>query len=125
MRGDGEAVHAVAVAEQRLQLAEVQAHAILAARDLGRVGAPAHDGADHDRVTLGFRRGRDDDPVAEMQPGVGGEPFVDRDASLCRQDRRGEDEQQERVLQRRADALQCAVSFSDSRVCASVYDGAL
>ena len=60
-----------------------------------------------------------------MEAGVGGESLVDRDASLCRQCRRGQDEQKERELQRRADALQCAVSFSDSRVSASVYDGAL
>lgn len=60
-----------------------------------------------------------------MESGVGGEALVYRNRPLRRKYRRGQDEQNERELQRRADALQCAVSFSDSRVSASVYDGAL
>lgn len=116
----------------------MQAHAILAAGDFGRVGAPAHDGADHDGVAGRLGRGRDDDAVAELKPGVGGESFVygyrprvlrartdAKDCPLRAENRRRGDEQKERELQRRADELQCAVSFSDSRVSASVYDGAL
>ena len=103
----------------------MQTHPILAARDLGRVGAPAHDGGDDDGGSLGVGRRRNDDAVAEMQAGVGGEALVYRDASLCRQCRRGQNEQKERELQRRADALQCVVSFRDSRVSANVYEGAL
>ena len=103
----------------------MQTHAVLATRNFGGIGAAAHDGADHDGVARGVRRGGDDDAVAEMKAGVGGEALVYRQAPLRREHRRGEDEQKERELQRRADELQCAVSFSDSRVSASVYDGAL
>lgn len=103
----------------------MQTHPILTARDLGRIGAPAHDGGDDDGVALGGGRRRNDDAVAEMQPGVGGEPIVDGNGPLRREHRRGKDEQKERALQRRADALQCVVSFRDSRVSANVYEGAL
>ena len=97
----------------------MQAHPVFAARDLGRVGAPAHDRTYGHRVAARLRRRRNDDAVAKMKSGVGGEALVYRNRPLRREYRRGQDE-----LQRRADALQCAVSFSDSRVSASVYDGA-
>ena len=103
----------------------MQAHPVFAARDLGRIGAPAHDGAHDHRVAQCFRSGRDDDAVAETKPGVGGEPLVYRYGTLPAENWRRGDEQKERELQRRADELQCAVSFSASRVSASVYDGAL
>lgn len=116
----------------------MQPHPVFAAGDLGGIGASAHDGADHDGVTPGVRRGRDDDAIAEVKAGVGGEALVygygprvlrartgPKECPLSRKCRRGQDEQNERELQRRADELQCAVSFSDSRVSASVYDGAL
>ena len=116
----------------------MQAHPVFAARDLGRVGAPAHDRTYGHRVAARLRRRRNDDAVAKMKSGVGGEALVygygprvlrartgARDCPLRRDYRRGQYEQNERELQRRADALQCEVSFSDSRVSASVYDGAL
>jgi hypothetical protein len=75
-RSDGEPVDAVAVAEQRLEMVEMQPDAILAARDLGRVGATLDDGGDDGAVARHPRLGRDDDAVADAEPGVGGEARV-------------------------------------------------
>ena len=73
---DGEAVDAIAVAEERLEMVEVQPDAILAARDLGGVGAPLDDGGDDDRVARHSRLRRDDDAVTDAERGVGGEARV-------------------------------------------------
>jgi hypothetical protein len=77
--GDGEAVHAVAVDSELLQVVEVQPHAILVARHLTRIGAPPDDGRHHDRVASGAGRRRHDHAVADAEPRVRGEPLVDRD----------------------------------------------
>ena len=114
-----------------MQLGQVQTHPIVAAGDLRRIGAAANDRFDDDRVAGRFRRSRNDDAIAQTQPGVGGESFVDRDrarATLCEETDRvkcdQEGEARGAVRQRRAEADQCAVSFNDSRVSARVYEGA-
>jgi hypothetical protein len=55
---------------------EVQPDPILAARDLGRVGAPLHDRGDDDAVARYPRFRREDEVVADAQAGVGGEARV-------------------------------------------------
>ena len=120
----------------------MEAHPILAAGDLGRIGAATHDGAHDGRITRSVRCRREDDAIAEPQAGVGGEPLVYGNSprllrartrqgprSILGAERRGmereEDEKDRRATrQRRAEADQCAVSFSDSRVSTSVYEGA-
>jgi hypothetical protein len=74
--GDGEAVYAVAVTEQRLQLREVQPDAILAARDLGGVSSAAYDRGYDGGVTVRAGCRRERDLVTDVQTGVGGEPLV-------------------------------------------------
>lgn len=54
----------------------MQPDAVLAARDLGRIGAPADDCTDADGVAGGFGCGGDDDPITEPKMGVGGEASV-------------------------------------------------
>jgi hypothetical protein len=60
---------------------EVEARAVLAAGDLARVGAAAHEGAHHHRVAGDAGPRGDHDPVAEAEPGVGGEALVEGDAA--------------------------------------------
>jgi hypothetical protein len=72
----GEAVHAIAVAEQRLEVVEMQPDAILASRDLSRVSAALNDGGDDDGVAGEAGLGRDDDTIADAEAGVGGEASV-------------------------------------------------
>ena len=105
-------------------MAEVEADAIFAAGDLGGVGAAADDGADDGGVARRVRRGRQHDAVAEPETGVGGESLVDRDRTgALRGEGNGEErDEQQCAGQRRAEVLQCAVSFSAPRVSASVYD---
>ena len=79
MRRDGEAIDAIAVADEMLQLVEMQVRAIFAARDLARVGAAAHDRGDDHGVAARARRRRNDDGVADAQMRVGGETLIDRD----------------------------------------------
>lgn len=55
----------------------MQPDAILATRDLGRVGAPLDDRGDDDAVTGHARLRGEDDAVADAEPGVGGEARVD------------------------------------------------
>src|SRR6185436_13420117 len=54
----------------------MQPDAILAARDLGRVGATLDDGGDDNAVARHPWLGRDDDAVADAEPDVGGEARV-------------------------------------------------
>lgn len=54
----------------------MQTHPILAARDLGGVGAPTHDGTDGHRIAGRLWCRGDNDAVAESKAGVGGEPVV-------------------------------------------------
>lgn len=75
-RPDGESVDAVAVAEEPLEMIEMQPHAILAARDLGRVGATFDDGGDDDAVTRQPRLRSDDDAIPDAKSSVGGEARV-------------------------------------------------
>ena len=105
---DGEAVDAVAVAEERLELVEMQPDAILSARDLGGVGTSLDDGGDDDRVARHPRLRRDDDAVADAECGVGGEASVYCDragVALLRRrarSRRGEQQKEgERAISRR------------------------
>ena len=60
---------------------EVQPDAILAARDLGRIGAPLDDRGDDDAVARHARLGREDDMVADAETSVGGEARVYRDGA--------------------------------------------
>jgi hypothetical protein len=80
-RSNGEAIDAIAVAEQLLQMVEMQPHAMLAARDLGWIGAALGDGGDDDGVARQARLGGDDDAVADVKTGVGGQSRVDRDGA--------------------------------------------
>ena len=57
---------------------EVQADAVLTARDLGGIGAPLDDAGDDDGIARSAGLGGDDDPIADTQPGIGGEPTVYR-----------------------------------------------
>ena len=75
--GHGEAVDAVAIAEQLLELIEVQPDAILAARDLGGIGAPLDDAGDDGGVAGLTGPAREHDAVADAKAGVGGEAAVD------------------------------------------------
>jgi hypothetical protein len=72
-RAHREAVDAVAVADETLQVIEVQPDAILAARDLGGIGAALHDAVDDDRVAGLARPAGDDHAIADAERGVGGE----------------------------------------------------
>jgi hypothetical protein len=74
--GDGEAVDAITVAEQRLKLAEMQADTVLAARDLGGIGTTLRDGGDDDGVAGLARIGGDDDAITDAEVRVGGEAAV-------------------------------------------------
>jgi hypothetical protein len=73
---DGEAIDAIAIAEQRLELAEMEADAVLAAGDLGGVGAALGDGGDDDGVAGLTGAGRDDDAITDAEMRVGGESAV-------------------------------------------------
>ncbi len=55
------------------------ADAILAARDLGGIGATLHDGGDDDGVARLAGSGGDDDAIADVELRVGGEAAVYRD----------------------------------------------
>jgi len=73
---DGEAVDAIAVAEQGLKLAEMKPHAVLAARDLGGIGTALRDGGDDDGVAGFARIGGDDDAITDAEVRVRGEAAV-------------------------------------------------
>jgi len=60
----------------------VEPNAILAAGDLGGIGAAVDDGCDDGGVARRFGGGGEDDAVTEPQAGVGGEAFVDRNRPL-------------------------------------------
>jgi hypothetical protein len=64
---DREPAHAVAGAEQPLQIAEMEAHAIGVASDLTGVGATACDGADDEGVAAHAGFGRENDAVADAE----------------------------------------------------------
>ena len=81
---DGHAVAAVAAvdartARQALKLIEMEVDAILAARDLARIGAATDDRGDGHGVATRAGGGRDDRGVADAEVGVGGEALIDRD----------------------------------------------
>jgi purine nucleosidase len=80
-RGDGKAVDPVAVADQLLQMLEVQSNTILFARNLAWIGRARRDRTDDDGVAGGTRRARQDDAITDAQSSIGGQPFVDRDGA--------------------------------------------
>jgi hypothetical protein len=108
----------------------VQSNTVLAARDVRRVRGRARDRGDDDRVARSAGAPRDDDAVADAQPRVRREPFVDRDrARRGRRGRRGRLRQREGEKKcesgqwARAFFAQVTVSRSSSRDSSSVYDG--
>jgi hypothetical protein len=104
----------------------MQAHAILAPRDLGWIRAALGYGRDDDGVTRLAGVGGDDDAITDAEVRVGGEPAVYCDRAYARLlsrrgvERDGEEDDAQRC---RTPLAQCAVSVSASRVSASVYDG--
>jgi hypothetical protein len=111
----------------------MEAYLVFAARDLRRIGAPAHDGANDCAVarTRSAGRGRERDAVAEPETSVSGETLVDGDRarrplrwSGARRDP-GEGQKKREADQRCADADQWAVSLRAWRVSGSVYDDAV
>jgi hypothetical protein len=76
--GDGEAVHAVAIAGERLQVVEVQPDAVLVAGDVARIGAAAYEGGDAHGVAGRIGARAELDEVADAEAGVGGQSLVDR-----------------------------------------------
>src|SRR4051812_44252624 len=75
----------------------MQADAILAARDLGRIGAALGDGGDDDGVAGLAGAGRDDDAITDVQLRVGGEATVYCNGTwrlLCRSAPHGDGEQE-------------------------------
>jgi hypothetical protein len=109
----------------------MQPDTILAARDLGRIGAPPHDGGDDRAIAGGARGGGEGDPIADMEAGIGGQPLVDGNSSKAPLSRKpvGEEgdqrEENEGVAggQRRTVPTQLPVSASECRVSAIEYDG--
>ena len=110
----------------------MQANPVFPARDLGGVGPPPDDRRYDDRIPGRTGSRGDEDAIAEPDAGVGGQALVYCNSSrvlrarTCNRSRglrlkRRRDQREED--QRRAEAPQYAVSFSDSRVSASVYDG--
>ena len=81
---DGETIDAIAVADQRLQMIEMHPHAVLGARDFGRIRAPAHEGGHSDRVTGSAWCRREDEQIAELDSPVRGQSLVDRDGARKR-----------------------------------------
>jgi hypothetical protein len=59
----------------------MEAHAILLARDLARIGRRPGDRGDAHRVARAAGLRADDDQIAGLQPRVTGEPRVDRDGA--------------------------------------------
>src|SRR5215213_3012520 len=73
----------IAVADESLEVIEVEPNAILVARDLGRVCPATDDGRNANGISADAARLRSEhDAIADANPRIGGEPFVDRDRSL-------------------------------------------
>ena len=91
----GEAPHAITGPGERLQMIEMQPHAVLTACDFRRVCTATRDGGDDDRVAECTSCGGEQHAIADGETGRGGETFVYGDAAdvrasvLQRHDRRG------------------------------------
>ena len=94
-RRDCEPVHPVAVPGKLLEMVEMEPHLVFASRNVSGVSPAFHDRRDYDRVSvLSARPRRYSEPVADANPSIFGEAFVNCDCAvlwrLKKKERRGE-----------------------------------
>jgi hypothetical protein len=98
--GDGEAIDAVTIASERLQVIEVQPDSKFASRDFGWIVPAPYNCRDYDRITdWRLRNGGQNDTVAYANVSIGGESLIDRNGALRRlKEKQGCDKRNDHAL---------------------------